>query len=140
MYPWGYTSEPAPDAAEMHEIAREMSERIFQVNGRTYLYGTGPELLYHTNGDHDDWVYGIFGAPSFTIELPAPNYLSGAFFVPEEEIDLSFNENLPAMLYFANYFITKSGWHPHPIHGQSDAVLSGRHLKSLFFLQALTGY
>ncbi|UCH94232.1 MAG: zinc carboxypeptidase [Candidatus Aminicenantes bacterium] len=121
MYPWGYTSEPAPDAAEMHEIAREMSERIFQVNGRIYLYGTGPELLYHTNGDHDDWVYGTFAAPSYTIELPAPDYLSGGFFVSEEEIDLSFNENLPAMLYFVDYFINKNeggnhfgGRHPQP--------------------------
>jgi murein tripeptide amidase MpaA len=140
MYPWGYTPEPAPDMAEMHEIAKEMSERIFQVNGRTYLYGQGPEILYLTNGDFDDWVYGTFGAPSYTVELSAPDYFSGAFFTPEEEIDLCFSENLPAMLYFANYFITKSGWHPHPIHGQSDAVLSGRHLKSLFFLQAFTGF
>jgi len=23
------------------------------------------------------------------------------------------------------------GWHPQPIHGQPDAVLSGRHLKNL---------
>ena len=88
MYPWGYTLEPAPDMAEMHEIAKEMSERIFQVNGRTYLYGQVPELLYLTNGDFNDWVYANFGAPSYTVELSAPDYFSGAFFTPEEEIDL----------------------------------------------------
>jgi murein tripeptide amidase MpaA len=107
MYPWGYTLEPAPDMAEMHEIAKEMSERIFQVNGRTYLYGQVPEILYLTNGDFNDWIYGYFGAPSYTVELSAPDYFSGAFFTSEEEIDLCFSENLPAMLYFANYFITK---------------------------------
>ncbi len=78
--------------------------------------------------------------PSYTVELSAPDYFSGAFFTPEEEIDLCFNENLPAMLYFANYFITKRGRRPQPLHGQFDAVLSGRHLKSLFFLQVFTGY
>jgi murein tripeptide amidase MpaA len=136
LYPWGYTPEPAPDMEEMHEIAKEMSERIFQVNGRIYLYGQGPELLYLTNGDFDDWVYGTFGAPSYTVELSAPDYFSGAFFTPEEEIDLCFSENLPAMLYFANYFI-KRGRRPLPLHGQSDAVLSGRHLKILFFCKLL---
>jgi carboxypeptidase T len=107
LYPWGYTLEPAPDMAEMHEIAKEMSERIFQVNGRTYLYGQVPEILYLTNGDFNDWIYANFGAPSYTVELSAPDYFSGAFFTSEEEIDLCFSENLPAMLYFANYFITK---------------------------------
>jgi hypothetical protein len=32
---------------------------------------------------------------------------------------------------------SKGGWHPQPIHGQPDAVLSGRHLKSLFFCKLL---
>jgi hypothetical protein len=27
--------------------------------------------------------------------------------------------------------LSKGGWHPQPIHGQPDAVLSERHLKSL---------
>jgi carboxypeptidase T len=137
MYPWGYTTEPAPDAAEMQEIARQMSERIFPVNGRTYLYGTGPELLYLTNGDHDDWVYGTFGAPSYTIELPAPDYLSGAFFVPEEEIDLSFNENLPAMLYFANYFITKGVGDPSPFTVSPMPFFRGIISKACFFCTLL---
>jgi len=114
LYPWAFTPEPAPDMAEMHEIAKEMSERIFQVNGRIYLYGQVPEILYLTNGDFNDWIYGHFGVPSYTVELAAPDYFSGAFFTPEEEIDLSFSENLPAMLYFANYFITKRAGENNP--------------------------
>ena len=107
VYPWGYTFDPAPDQAEMLEIAKKMSELIFQVNGRTYTYGLSPELLYLTNGDHDDWVYGTFKVPAYTIELPAPDYLSGGFFVSEEDIDLTFSENLPSMLYFIKYFVNK---------------------------------
>lgn len=34
-------------------------------------------------------------------------YTFGAFFVSEEEIDLCSNEHLPAMLHFADYFISK---------------------------------
>jgi murein tripeptide amidase MpaA len=108
IYPWGYTNEPTPDDDELTTIAKTMSDLIYAVNGRRYEYGSGEEALYTTNGDADDWVYGTFGAPSYTIELPNDEYLLGAFFTSEEEIDLSFNENLPAMLYFVNYFVTEN--------------------------------
>ena len=108
-YPWGYTYNPAPDEAEMDAIAREMSRRIFRVNGRYYTYGKTTDLLYTTNGDHDDWVYGIFGVPAFTYELPPADYLHGAFINAEEEIDSIAAENFPAILYFANYFIDGEG-------------------------------
>jgi formylglycine-generating enzyme required for sulfatase activity len=38
-----------------------------------------------------------------------------------------------------HFFSFKRGWHPQPIHGQPDAVLSERHLKSLFFCKLLQG-
>jgi murein tripeptide amidase MpaA len=103
IYPWGYTYDPAPGAEEMNRIAKEMSQRIFQVNGRIYTYGAA-EVLYLTNGDTVDWVYGTFAAPAFTVELPPEEMISGGFFTPEELIDSAFSENLPAMLYFVNYF------------------------------------
>lgn len=105
IFPWGYVEELTPDDAEMRDIARNMSELIYQVNGRIYEYGTGPELLYPTNGDMEDWVYATFGVPAFTVELPAIDRLSGGFFTSEEEIDLSFSDQLPALLYFVNHFI-----------------------------------
>jgi hypothetical protein len=37
-------------------------------------------------------------------------------------------------------FPRKGGWHPQPIHGQPDVVLSELHLTSLFFLQAFLRY
>jgi len=106
IYPWGYTYEPAPDAEEMDQIAAEMSSRMFPVNGRLYEFGAS-DILYLTNGDTLDWVYGTFGTPAYTIELPPEEMLSGGFFTSLELIDSAFRENLPALLYFVNYFVSE---------------------------------
>jgi carboxypeptidase T len=103
IYPWGYTYEPAPDAVEMNAIAAEMSDRMFQVSGRVYGFGAS-EVLYVVNGDTIDWIYGTFGTPAYTIELPPEYMVFGGFFTSEELIRFAFLENLPALLYFVNYF------------------------------------
>lgn len=114
LYPWGYIDEPTADDAEMKAIAARMSELIFQVNGRGYTYGPGATTIYPTNGDSDDWIYAEFGAFSYTIELPPLGFFSGGFITSEAEIALSFAENLPAMIYFVNYFI------PGPWYNQAE--------------------
>jgi murein tripeptide amidase MpaA len=106
IYPWGYTYEPAPDAEEMDQIAAGMSSRMFPVNGRLYEFGA-TDILYPVNGSTIDWVYGTFGTPAYTIELPPDNALLGGFFTSLELIDSAFRENLPALLYFVNYFVTE---------------------------------
>jgi murein tripeptide amidase MpaA len=105
LYSWGYTAVPAPDDAEMETIARNMAELIYRVNGRTYLYGAGALAIYFTNGDTDDWIYGTFGTPSFTIELPPELFVQGGFFTSQEMINSAFSEMLPAMLYFCSHII-----------------------------------
>lgn len=107
LYPWGYTNEHTDDDEEMNKISKEMSERIFNVNGRIYSYGAAAESIYVTNGDTDDWIYNTFRIPAFTIELPPNELFEGGFFTSQEEIGRTFNENLPALLYFVNYFIEK---------------------------------
>lgn len=114
LYPWGYIDELTPDDAEMEAIAEEMSELIFQVNGRGYTYGPGASTIYLTNGDSDDWIYATFGAFAFTIELPPLSLFNGGFITSEEEIALTFAENLPAMIYFVNYYI------PGPWYNQAE--------------------
>ena len=104
IYPWGYTYEPAPGAQEMDQIAAGMSSRMFPVNGRLYEFGA-TDILYLVNGSTIDWVYGTFGTPAYTIELPPDNALLGGFFTSLELIDSAFRENLPALLYFVNYFV-----------------------------------
>jgi murein tripeptide amidase MpaA len=119
IYPWGYAPLLSPVHAEMDEIARVMAEKIVQVNGTVYDYGQAYTTIYPTNGDMDDWVHGRFGVPAYTIELPAPDYDSGAFFLAESDIQPIFQENLPAMLYFVNYLVDKK------TAGASAAGLSG---------------
>jgi carboxypeptidase T len=107
LYPWSYNRQPTADNEELYNLAREMSDRIFQVNGRLYTYGLDP-LGYPANGGTSDWIYGIFRTPSFTIELPPEYSVLGGFFTSEEMIQSAFRENLPAMLYFINYFIPEN--------------------------------
>jgi hypothetical protein len=106
IYPWGYTYEPTADAEEMNQIAAEMSSRMFQVSGRHYEFGAA-DVLYLVNGSTEDWVYGTFGTPAYTIELPPEDAVFGGFFTSIELIDSTFRENLPALLYFINYFVTE---------------------------------
>ncbi len=105
LYPWGYNETPCPSEALLAQLAKEMSELLFSVNGTHYTYGQGAKLLYLTNGDATDWSYGTFGIPSFTIELPPLDILHGGFFNAEEDIKPIFEENLPAMLYLIEWAI-----------------------------------
>lgn len=108
LYPWGYTDVPTPDDAEMNEIARSMSEKIFEINGRLYRYGAGATTIYPTNGDADDWIYATFGVPSFTIELPPELFIQGGFFTSSELIQSVLKEIYPAVFYFIEYIISKA--------------------------------
>lgn len=60
LYPWGYTSEPAPDHA------------MFQRMGDAFQAHTGfphSNALYPVTGATRDWAYGTFGVPAFTYEV-----------------------------------------------------------------------
>jgi carboxypeptidase T len=105
LFPWGYTYEHTPDHETLMSIAAEMSNRIMAVNGRFYEYGSSEEL-YLTNGGTTDWIYGTFGVPAFTFELPPVDFNEGGFITSEAMIDSVSEENIPALLYFINYFIT----------------------------------
>jgi carboxypeptidase T len=91
----------------MESLARKMAELIFQVNGRVYGYGSGALAIYPTNGDTDDWIYGTFGTPSFTVELPPELFIQGGFFTSQEMIQSAFDEMCPAILYFTGTLIDK---------------------------------
>lgn len=105
LYPWGYVNAPTPKEAELDAIARTMSGLIAAVRGTVYAYGRAAGLLYTTNGDTVDWVFGVSGIPGFTIELPPVDVEHGGFFNDEAAIGAIFGENLPAMLYLTDYAI-----------------------------------
>jgi murein tripeptide amidase MpaA len=112
LFPWGYTREHCPDYSEFLSIAHSLSQTMKTANNRQYSYGASAEMLYPTNGDLDDWLYGNFGTLAFTIELPPAYFFLGHFFTTEAEIQNAFSENKPALLYFLNYFADKNN-HSH---------------------------
>jgi murein tripeptide amidase MpaA len=108
MYPWGHTTESPPDQSLLHDMSARMSQLMEPVNGRFYGYGQAGAALYVTNGDTADWSYGVYGIPSFTIELPPLDQIHGAFYNSETDIMPIFWENLPAMLYLVEWVIQNS--------------------------------
>jgi carboxypeptidase T len=102
LYPWAYTTQPSPMAAELADLAGTMSGLMAAVRGTVYGYGQSASGLgYTSNGDTADWTFGVAGIPSFTIELPPADVDEGGFFNDEAEIDGISRENLPAMLFLA---------------------------------------
>lgn len=105
LYPWGYTTEPAPADASLAALAGTMAGLIASSRGTVYTPGQASRALYLTNGDTIDWAYGVAGAPAFTIELPPVDIDHGGFFNDEAAIAAVFEENLPAMIYLASYAV-----------------------------------
>jgi len=99
IYPWGYTTDNAPDAPLLQSIAEQMQERIASVHGEHYTVGQVADTLYAASGDLCDWAYGEKGILAFTIEL-RPEDASVGFMLPPEQIIPTFEENLPAALFF----------------------------------------
>lgn len=52
LYPWGYIDSFTPDNDAFVRLAGEA------VQGIAYQTGTAWQLLYNTNGDANDWMYG----------------------------------------------------------------------------------
>jgi carboxypeptidase T len=102
LYPWGYTLRPIPDASDlatMTKLAERMAQLIKGVHGSTYRPQQSSRL-YRTAGDTTDWTYGEYAIPSFTIELRPDSLENGGFILPPEQIQPTFEENLPAALEF----------------------------------------
>lgn len=106
LYPWGYTSNPAPGESLLHGLAVTLADRIRAVHGQNYAPEQASDL-YLASGDTGDWLYGLFAAPSFTIELRPSSAVPG-FELPENQIQPTFEENLPAALFLINWAVAQS--------------------------------
>jgi len=94
-------------------VEPKMAQLMFSVHGQAYA-ASGSDRSFEV-GDVPDptrcgmlgqlfnWTRDRFGAPSFLIELPPASYLGGAFYPPESAIDGIVEEQIPAILYFADY-------------------------------------
>jgi len=103
LYPWGYTSSPAPDKALLDSLAVAIAHQIRSVHGINYNPGQS-STLYLASGDTTDWLYALLGIPAYTIELRPASYSPG-FELPESEIQPTFEENLPAALMLIDWAI-----------------------------------
>ena len=107
LYPWGYTDRPVPDAHDrelMVGLAAEMQTLIRDVHGSVYTPQQS-SALYPTAGDTTDWTYGIYGIPSFTIELRPRTVQEGGFILPASQIQPTWEENRPAAFRFIEQLI-----------------------------------
>ncbi len=91
LFPWDYTNADTPDEPTYERI----SQAYTQFNG--YTWGNANDgIIYNTNGDHDDWMYGeqttknmVFGA---TVEV------GHTFWPPDSQIPVLVDQNLQSAL------------------------------------------
>lgn len=69
LWPWSYTTTPAPDDAWLRTIGNAMRDSMLAHGGATYEAGQGSVTLYIASGTSKDWFYDVFRAASYTIEL-----------------------------------------------------------------------
>jgi len=94
LYPWGYEASFAPD----HALFAAIADSATSFNG----YAPGPGWgLYLTNGDSDDWMYGVPGILSFTPEVGSSPYVPpfDGFWPDPARIEPLTLENYPVNLF-----------------------------------------
>jgi carboxypeptidase T len=107
LYPWGYTNSPitiGADRTNMKALADQMQVDIAGVHGVDYV-AKQSSGLYPTAGDTTDWTYGVYGIPSFTIELRPSSQAEGGFILPASQIQPTFEENKAAVVRFIDTIV-----------------------------------
>lgn len=99
LWPWGWTSALAPNAADLTAIGQKFAA----YNGFTPQQSID---LYPTSGTTDDWAYGQLGIAAFTFEVGGGSGACGGFFPDFSCLDggadgAFWPRNLPAFLYAA---------------------------------------
>lgn len=129
IYPWGFTSDVTSHDNHFKSLAKSLT---FE---KRILYGTSREtVLYMTNGDADDWMYGethsknrIF---SMTPEVGPAEY---GFWPPKEEIKMlcarELNQNI-RMAMAPHGFVM--------MVPSADPIIYSSNLKHRFYLYPLT--
>ncbi|MGQ9811677.1 MAG: M14 family zinc carboxypeptidase [bacterium] len=91
LYPWGYIRATCPD----DDIYASLADSMSKFNG--YTWGPSGLILYVTNGDSDDWMYGdsIIKNKVFSMSVE----VGTTFYPPASNIIPLCEENLqPALL------------------------------------------
>ncbi|KAF6719093.1 Carboxypeptidase A1 [Oryzias melastigma] len=69
LYPYGYTSAPAKDEAELHSLAQKAITDLASLYGTRYTYGSIIDTIYQASGSTVDWTYEQGIKYSYTFEL-----------------------------------------------------------------------
>lgn len=105
IWPWGDTSAPSPNVSGLRPFGKRMA----------WFNGYDPnqsDTLYPTDGTTDDTMYGLLGAPAYTIEL------GQSFFEPCSNFN---NVVLPANLKAIRY-AARGAHAPYALGGGPDVV------------------
>ncbi|MBX2868862.1 MAG: hypothetical protein KTR18_09315 [Acidiferrobacterales bacterium] len=87
LWPWGFTSNPAPNGTQLQTLGRKLA--FF--NGHTPQQSIG---LYPTDGTTTSYGYGELGLPSYTYELGTEFFESCGYFE-----NTLLPDNLPSLKY-----------------------------------------
>ncbi|XP_034031806.1 carboxypeptidase A1-like [Thalassophryne amazonica] len=69
LYPYGYTTTPAKDQAELHSLAAKAIKELTSLYGTRYKYGSIINVIYQASGGTIDWTYNQGIKYSYTFEL-----------------------------------------------------------------------
>ncbi|XP_067292183.1 carboxypeptidase A1-like [Pseudorasbora parva] len=69
LYPHGYTTTPANDQAELHELARKATTELKSLYNTAYTFGSMITTIYQADGVTTDWTYDQGIKYSYTFEL-----------------------------------------------------------------------
>lgn len=92
LYPWGWSSAPAPNAAGLRTLGRKFG----YFTGYSACQSGAVGCLYQTDGSSDDFSYGELGVASYTFELGTAFFQECATF----ESDI-LTQTLDALTYAA---------------------------------------
>uniref|UniRef100_A0A7N6APN2 Carboxypeptidase A1 n=1 Tax=Anabas testudineus TaxID=64144 RepID=A0A7N6APN2_ANATE len=84
MYPYGYTSTPAKDQAELHSLAKKAITDLASLYGTKYTYGSIISTIYQASGGTIDWTYNQGIKYSYTFELRDTGFYG--FVLPANQI------------------------------------------------------
>ncbi len=92
LFPWGYINQETADSAYFREFAYDITKY------NNYVWGTSGDVLYNTNGDVDDWMYGEQSAKSKILSMTPEIGTTG--FWPERSLIFPLaEENVKPNLY-----------------------------------------
>ncbi|XP_013865725.1 carboxypeptidase A5 [Austrofundulus limnaeus] len=69
LYPYGYTTTPVKDQAELHQLAQKAISDLTSLYGTRYKYGSIINTIYQASGGTIDWTYNQGVKYSYTFEL-----------------------------------------------------------------------